>query len=56
MVSEAVAYRPVRRFKAVDKQSDLRLLGQVRQEFFAVVGNTGRLRIQRAEVSESHRK
>ncbi len=53
-VGKLSAYLRVRRFEAVDEESDLRVRREIRQEFFAVVGNPGRLRIQWAEVGEFH--
>src|SRR5882724_110303 len=53
-VSKLIAYLRVRRFEAVDEESDLRVRREIRQEFFAVIGNPGRLRIQGAEVREFH--
>src|SRR6266849_2380647 len=47
-------YLGICRHKAVDEKSDLRLLSEIRQKLLAVVGNAGRLRVQRAEVSEVH--
>src|SRR6266850_1340229 len=54
VIRELSAYLRVRWFEAIDEQRDVCLSGEVRQELFAVVGNSGRLWIQRAEVSQSH--
>jgi hypothetical protein len=51
VVGKLAAYFSVRRFKAIDEERYVCLPGEIRQQFFAVVGNSGRLWIQWAEVS-----
>ena len=42
-------------FESIDEQIDLGVRGEIRQQFFAVIRDAARLRIERTEISELHK-
>src|SRR5262252_6721748 len=56
LIVEDAAYRKVliAGDKPINKQIDVGVRGEIRQQLFAVIRDTARLRIKRAEVSKTH--
>src|ERR1041385_6819882 len=42
----------VARFESINEQIDLSVRRKIRQQFFAVIRNTARLRVERTKISE----
>src|SRR5437660_1770723 len=42
-------------FESIDKQIDLSVRRKIRQQFFAVIRDAARLRVERTEISELHK-
>src|SRR5205085_8555736 len=42
-------------FESIDEQIDLSVRGEIRQQFFAVIRDAARLRVERTEISELHK-